>query len=58
MIVLERQADKKRPGVSLNQKTKAKVLLEFEITEKACPQGKENLFSINKLQGGYCGCLD
>ena len=45
-------------GVSQNQKTKAKVFFTFEITEKACPWEKEDLFSANKLQGGFCGCLD
>lgn len=44
--------------VSLNQKTEAKVLFTFEVTVKAGLWGSKNLFSTNKLQGGFCGCLD
>lgn len=43
MIILERQENNQQ------QKTKAKVLFTFEVTEKACHWGRDNLFSANKL---------
>lgn len=60
MIAFERQEVSSVLCVSINlkkKKTKEYMHFTFEITEKACLWGRDNLFSANKLQGGFVAAL-